>query len=46
MKRVFKMNVPLDLTGQLGTCLVKKEVAGGATVARTPDWFVASRANN
>jgi len=36
----------LDLTGQLGAFLMKKEVARGATVARTPYWSLASRANN
>jgi hypothetical protein len=46
MERVSTMKAPLDLTGQLGAFLMKKEVARGATVARTPYWSLASRANN
>jgi hypothetical protein len=46
MERVSRMNAPLDLTGQLGAFLIKKEVARGATVARTPYRSLASRANN
>jgi hypothetical protein len=46
MERVSRMNAPLDLTGQLGAFLMKKEVARGATVARTPYRSLASRANN